>query len=657
MPSQLTGKTFLHQYRVEEYITPTPLGDLYRAVDERTNKSLSLTLLDKKISDDAEALKELETKSKKLQSIQHPNVAKYFGVYQTPSLSFLLEEWIDGPSLKNILEQRQLSAEETLIYTKALCNGLHALHQQNFLHLNLAPEFVKINQLGEIFLCGIANATPIHQKASNKLNKYPALYISPEEIKKQNPTPASDVYSLAVILYQLTTGKWIDGNQPPKAINTIRKTHLDLTPPSPISLNKNIPDHFSRMILWALRKNPDDRLKNTTELLSSLALSIKISVDEIPLRSLGISAPVTSSLIHSWKFLPPPEPTIYTDAIPLEERLATVTAPKKKTSSFRLAPILFLILIVGFISLFFAIRPAEIPAIITLPTLTPFVPDTPTPTFTPTTIPTKEFGGQIVFTCTQDNYNQLCIVNRDGSGYNQLTDMAASNYYPLFAPDGRLLFASNRNGAFDFFLWNFEQREILQITNDVGNVISPDYSPDGRQILFANKVGDSPTSIWVMNADGLNARLLFIGAEDIAAVAWSPNGESIAYAMSTGTIGEYEIYTMDVNGKNHIKVSRGLLGIGGSVDWSPDSKYLVIYAGPFGDKDIFRIEVATGNFVQLTDGGNNAGASYSPDGNYIVFNSLRNDEQADLYIMRADGTNQVQLTNRPEPEWGARWAR
>lgn len=653
--SSLLSKTLLHQYHVEEYITSTPLGELYRAVDERTNKSLSLILLDKKISDDADVLKELESKSKKLQNIQHPNLTKYFGLYQTPTLSFLLEEWIDGPSLKNILEQRPLSAEETLIYTKFLCNALYALHQQNFLHLNLAPDFVKINQKGEIFLSGIANATPINQKANRKLSKYQPLYASPEEIKKQNLTPASDVYSLAVLLYQLTTGKWINGKQLPKTNDAIRKTHLELNPPPPISLNKNLPDHFSRMILWALRKNPDERLKDTTELLSSLALSIRTSIDEIPLRIDLPVAPVTSALIHSWSFLPPPKPTIYTDVIPLEERLATVNVLKKKTSSFRLMPILFFILVAGFISLFFLIRPVEIPAVITLPTLTPFVPDTPTPTFTPEPIPTKEFGGQIVFTCTRDNYNQLCIVNRDGSGYTQLTDMAASNYYPIFTPDGLLLFASNRNGAFDFYLWNFGLREITQITNNVGNVISPDYSPDGRQFVFANKVGDSPTSIWMVNADGLNPRLVFTGVNDIAAVAWSPNGESIAYAMSTDVFGEYEIYTMDVNGKNHLKISRGLLGIGGSVDWSLDSKYLLIYAGPFGDKDIFRIEMATGNFLQLTNGGNNAGASYSPDGNYIVFNSLRNDDQADLYIMRADGTNQVQLTNHPEPDWGARW--
>jgi Tol biopolymer transport system component len=99
-----------------------------------------------------------------------------------------------------------------------------------------------------------------------------------------------------------------------------------------------------------------------------------------------------------------------------------------------------------------------------------------------------------------------------------------------------------------------------------------------------------------------------------------------------------------------------LKGIGGSIDWSADSKNLLVYAGPYSDKNIFKIEVPSGKFTQLTKGGNNAGGVYSPDGKYIVFNSMRNNDQADLYIMRANGENQVQLTNDPEPDWGAQWA-
>jgi TolB protein len=249
------------------------------------------------------------------------------------------------------------------------------------------------------------------------------------------------------------------------------------------------------------------------------------------------------------------------------------------------------------------------------------------------------------------------MIDRDGTNLVQLTDMAASNYYPVFTNDASsILFASNRAGPnFDFFILNFVEREVYQLTNGVGNVIAPDFSPDGRTVVFANKVGDEPTAIWMINADGLNPRLVYKGSGDIVAVAWSPDGEKIAYAMNTGTPQEYEIYTMDVNGRNHLKISQGLLGIGGSVDWSPDGSSLLVHAGPFGDKDIFRIDAATGKYVQLTDGGNNAGATYSPGGQFIVFNSLRNDDQADLYIMEADGSGMRQLTNDPEPDWGARW--
>ncbi|NJN80384.1 MAG: hypothetical protein HC797_07890 [Anaerolineales bacterium] len=113
--------------------------------------------------------------------------------------------------------------------------------QTNFLHLNLAPELIHINQRGEIFLSGIANATLLGDKTSLKLYEYPPLYISPEEINQKTPSPASDVYSLAVLLYQLVTNKWINGKQQPKTNDAIYKAHLESNPPAPISLNKKSP--------------------------------------------------------------------------------------------------------------------------------------------------------------------------------------------------------------------------------------------------------------------------------------------------------------------------------------------------------------------------------------------------------------------------------
>ena len=660
MSSSLSGQTLINQYHVEEFIALTPLGELYRATDIRNDKPLALTLLPKTISDHAEKIKELETQAGQLRAITHPNIISYLGLYQTPTLAFLLEEWIDGPTLREIIPTQTLvGISEALIYIKAVCSALETLHKNNYLHLNLAPELIRINQRGEIFLGGIAASRHIGEAGKEKNGKYPRLYFSPEQFTPQPLTPAADIYALTVILYQLTTGAWLNGKSAPKTNEAIQNAHLDQTPPAPISLNKEIPDNFSRMTLWALRKKAGDRLKTTTELLSSLALAAQIQVDEIPLRATPETAPVTSAILSGWEFLPPPKPiSIQQDLPPLEERLAGLTASQSKRNKTRIGifPVLMLLLIAGFVSLFWFVRPA--PVIIPTPIqFTEFASNyTPPPTITLQPKPTDPNGGRIAFTCTRGEYNQLCMINRDGTGLAQLTDMDASNYYPTFTPDGgSLLFASNRNGPFDLYLLLFGEKQLFQLTENIGNVISPDYSPDGRRIVFANRASDGPTSIWVVNADGLNPHLVYTGTDTIVAAAWSPDGEKIAYAMSVGIPQEYEIFVMNTEGKNHVRVSEGIQGIGGSIDWSPDSKNLLVYAGPFGDKDIFKIEVETRNTIQLTDGGNNAGASYSPDGQYIVFNSLRNDDQADLYIMRSDGSNQVQLTNHPEPDWGPQW--
>ncbi len=659
MPSGLIGQSLLNQYRTEQFISTTPYGDLYRATDTRSNKTFALTQLPKNIADNGEAIKELEATASKLRNITIPNSAVYYGVIQTPQYAFLLEDWIDGPTLRDVISKSPVIVNEALVYIKAICNSLEALHKQNLLHLNLIPEFIHINKQGEIFLSGLAGCQPNGGRNFKSLQKFSHLHLAPEQFTGQMLSPATDTYSLAILLYQLITGVWINGKAAPKTIEAIRKAQLEHIPPAPISINPNIPDNFSRMTLWALRKKPDDRLKTTTELLSSLTLAAQTTVDQIPLRITPKAGPATWTILSGWKFLPTPKPTLIAqDLPPLHDRLAGMDEPKPKKQATRIGfvPIFLLILIAGFISLFWVVKPA--PVIILTPIqFTPFASDyTPPPTDTPKPRPTDVHGGRIAFTCTRGEYNQLCMINRDGTGLAQLTDMEASNYYPVFTPDGdSLLFSSNRNGAFDLYLQQFSEKQLVQLTQNIGNVISPDYSPDGRQIVFANRAGDGPTSIWMVNADGVNPRLLYTGTNTIVAVAWAPNGEKIAYAMSVGVPQEYQIFTMDANGKNHMPVSQGLQGIGGSIDWSPDSKNLLIYAGPYSDKNIFRLDLASLQFTQLTDGGNNAGGSYSPDGKYIVFNSLRNDDQADLYIMRSDGANQVQLTNNPEPDWGAQW--
>jgi len=279
------------------------------------------------------------------------------------------------------------------------------------------------------------------------------------------------------------------------------------------------------------------------------------------------------------------------------------------------------------------------------------------PTFTPLPRPTKPNIGRIIFTCTRGDFNQLCIVNADGTGYQQITNVEAHNYYPVFSPlGGSIVYASNQNGGyFDLFLFVFNGSRLIRLTENIGNVLSPSFSPDGTQILFANRAAEGPTSLWVVENTGENPELLYAGPNTIVAADWSPDGSMIAFAMSLGEQDAYEIFLMKSDGTNVRQVTNGLAGIGGSIDWSPDGEHVLIYAGETGDKNVFELDIVHRTVRQLTNGGNNAACSYSPDGQWIAFNSLRNDEQADIFIMRVDGSGLRQVTDNPEPDWQPQW--
>ena len=219
-----------------------------------------------------------------------------------------------------------------------------------------------------------------------------------------------------------------------------------------------------------------------------------------------------------------------------------------------------------------------------------------------------------------------------------------------------MVYASNQDGGvFDLFLFVFKGATLKRLTTNIGNVVSPTFSPDGKKILFANRVGDGPTSLWTVDSTGENSDLLYSGTSTIVAVDWAPVGDRIAFAMSVNQPDSYEVFIMNADGSNVRQLTRNLPGIGGSLDWSPDGKSLLIYAGPSGNRNIFLIDVDAETAAQLTNGGNNASASFSPDGQWIAFNSLRNNDQADIFIMRPDGSDLRQVTTNPEPDWQPQW--
>jgi TolB protein len=344
--------------------------------------------------------------------------------------------------------------------------------------------------------------------------------------------------------------------------------------------------------------------------------------------------------------------------------------PKKIFSQKRSSRLPIGLIVIGLLALLFFLVPTytpeeiEVPASFTPhPSASPTTSPAPPSTYTPEPFPTGQHGGRIIFTCTRGDYNHLCMVNRDGSGLLRLTDAFANDYYPSFSPlGGAVAFASNRSrGTFDLYFMVLSTSSLISLTDEIGNAFSPDFSPDGKRLVFANKDDRGRTSLYIVDSTGENLRLLFegpnyTGPTSIVGAAWSPDGQTIAFAMSTTELFEYEIFLIHADdGQPPQQLTTGLLGITGSLDWSPDGRLLLISAGPPNDKDIFSLDLEANVITRLTYGGNNNSPSFSPDGEYIAYNSLRNGGQADIYIIRADGTDERQLTSDPEPDWQPQW--
>ena len=262
-------------------------------------------------------------------------------------------------------------------------------------------------------------------------------------------------------------------------------------------------------------------------------------------------------------------------------------------------------------------------------------------------------GGRIVFTCTIEKYNQLCLMNADGSGWKRLTDRNANDYYPSFTSDGtRIVYVSNQTGMFEIYLRYPALSEEQQLSDGLGSISAPDISPDGQSVVFAAKFAGGDSSIWTMTIDGSESHPLTDSQWSEVDPSWSPDGKQIAFAAARG--GYVELFTMNADGSDIRQVSSGVQGIGGRSSWSPDGRWLAFYAGPRGDRDIYLVEVAGGQAERLTYGGNNTAPCFSPDGLWLVFSSSR-DGDHEIYVMQVDGSQVTQLTDNNYDDWQPSW--
>jgi TolB protein len=246
---------------------------------------------------------------------------------------------------------------------------------------------------------------------------------------------------------------------------------------------------------------------------------------------------------------------------------------------------------------------------------------------------------------------EVYLMDYDGYGARTFSRDGSIAIFPSLSTDGkRLAYVSYRSGHPNIVIRG-EDGLIIGSTQFKGTTTSPSVAPDGRIVFASSKDGDS-MEIYTANGDGSGARRL-TRTRNVVNISprWNPKtGREIAFVSDRG--GSPQIYLIDADGANE----RPLLGLGGQMDspsWSPDGRFIAFaWDGGGGAFNIYLADIASGQVLKLTREGRNENPAWSPDSRHLAFQSNRTGRW-EIWAMHIDGSEQRQLTRNGgrSPSW------
>jgi serine/threonine protein kinase len=299
-----SGKVFLRRFRVDDLLYSGEAYSRYRGYDLKRNLPLSIRVFDYIIPPDPTVLS-FQQNTLTLQTIQHPNIIPFYGLYEDQGKSFVIDKFIEGPALMQILQQRAgryMPAQEALIYLKAMATALEYIHGFGLVHSTLNPENVQATRDGSVMLSNFGFARQIDKPMSQTGVVGPPLCLAPEQLRGDRVFPATDIYALGIMLYEFVTGrhpfleKTSASDIGKVEADKLRQAHLSHEPPDPKRFNPGLPDGLVQTLQTALEKDPKKRYQSAQEMMEITCAVLGTSPKQVPDR-IGGKPPVSATQI------------------------------------------------------------------------------------------------------------------------------------------------------------------------------------------------------------------------------------------------------------------------------------------------------------------------------------------------------------------------
>ncbi len=260
------------------------MARVYKVWDDARAAYLAMKLLRGDFAEDRDFLRRFEQEAQTLERLQHPNIVRFYGLEQERHLVFMLMDYVDGITLRRLIFNRgePLSLEEILRYLEPIAAALHYAHTKGVVHCDVKPGNVLINRQGQVLVTDFGVARIAETSTVTLTAVGTPAYMSPEQCRGQEVSPATDVYALGITLFEMVTG----GERPftgdlstlpgPRA-ERVRWEQIYAPPPSPRRFNPALPDSVEQVILRCLSKRPEMRWDGPLAVLSAFQEALKVA--------------------------------------------------------------------------------------------------------------------------------------------------------------------------------------------------------------------------------------------------------------------------------------------------------------------------------------------------------------------------------------------
>ncbi len=278
----LTAGTKFGPYEIQSQLGAGGMGEVYRALDTRLDRTVAIKVLASHLSSSPELKQRMEREARSISALNHPHICQLYDIGSQSGTDFLVMEFLEGETLAEPLRKGALPLNEILKIGIAVAEALAVAHRQGIVHRDLKPGNIMLTQGGaKLMDFGLAKPLGVQNSAAGSgaapsFTAMPTLsgpsplsplttagsiigtiqYMSPEQIEGKEADARSDIFAFGAVLYEMVTGKrpFVGKSQISLASSILEKD------PDPISAtHPSTPPAFEHVLTTCLQKNPEER--------------------------------------------------------------------------------------------------------------------------------------------------------------------------------------------------------------------------------------------------------------------------------------------------------------------------------------------------------------------------------------------------------------